>query len=197
MTELICPQPGCDWTMGSICGLHSLDLVAPGQKWSEPQSEDPVTANPGQADDLDPFAGAEALGASQPENCWHCGAPIPDPAAKLCVHCAEPLIRLPLVIEFSGGRIAVAVGDRTPLGRSAAESPHARLFASFSNVSRLHATIGMDHSGGAWIRDEESNNGTFVNGALIVELKPYPLADGDEVRLGADATGRVALRPLS
>jgi hypothetical protein len=191
MTELVCPELGCTWTRGSICREHSLDLVPPGQKRSEPQGE-----GPGHADDPDPAAGAQAPGTSQPDNCWHCGAPIPDPAAKRCVQCAEPLIRLSLMIEFTGGHVAVATAEQTPLGRGASESPHAQLFAAYTNVSRLHATVGIDR-GGAWIRDEQSANGTFVNGAPIDELERHPLADGDQVRLGAHATGRVHLRPPS
>jgi hypothetical protein len=196
VTELVCPEPGCPWTRGSICRDHNLDLVPAGQKRSDPRDEGPVTADPGHADDPDPPAEAEAPDASPPDSCWHCGAPIPDPAAELCVQCAEPLLRPPLIIQFAGGRVAVAAGDQTPLGRGAGESPHARLFTAYANVSRRHATIGVDRSG-AWIRDEESTNGTFVNGAPITELERHPLADGDQVRLGAHATGRVDLRPPS
>jgi pSer/pThr/pTyr-binding forkhead associated (FHA) protein len=98
------------------------------------------------------------------------------------------------MIKFTGGEATVAAGEQTVLGRGAGESPHAQVFAAYANVSRRHATIGIDR-GGAWIIDEESTNGTFVNGALITERKRHPLADGDQVRLGADATGCVNLRP--
>lgn len=191
MTGLVCPEPACKWTEGFICPEHSLDLVPPDRKRSEPQGEDPVTADPG-----DQGPAAEAWGASPPDDCWHCHAPVPDPAAKLCVQCAEPLIRLPLIIKFTGGHVAVAAEEQTLLGRSAGESPHAQLFAAYDNVSRLHATIGMDR-GGAWIRDEQSTNGTFVNGVLIAERERHPLADGDQIRLGAKAEGSVTLRPPS
>lgn len=191
MTGLVCPEPDCKWTEGFICPEHSLDLVPPDRKRSEPQGEDPAIADPG-----DQGPAAEACGASPPDDCWHCHAPVPEPTAKLCVQCAEPLIRLSLMIEFTGGHVAVAAGDQTPLGRGASESPHARLFTAHTNVSRLHATVGMDRAG-AWIRDEDSLNGTFVNGAAIAILERHPLADGDQVRLGADAAGRVNLRPPS
>lgn len=171
-----------------MCRIHLVDLVPSDQKRTEPQDEDPDVPDPGHA--AKPHATPPP-----PHNCPHCGAPVPDPAAKRCVQCTEPLIRLSLIIEFPGGRVAVAAGDQTTLGRHAAESPHAQLFARYPNVSRLHATIGVDRDGGAWICDEESANGTFVNGAPIDELKRHALADGDEVRLGADAAGRVDLRP--
>src|SRR5262249_32521369 len=155
-------------------------LVPPSRKREEPQAAaDPGGASqPGLA--ADAGAGAEARCPPPPDTCWHCRAPIPDPAARRCLECAEPLIRRSLLIEFADGQVAVAAGEQTPLGRCAGESPHARLFAAHTNVSRLHATIGIDRAG-AWIVDEQSTNGTFVNGAPIDERTRHPLADGDQV----------------
>ena len=66
------------------------------------------------------------------------------------------------------------------LGRAADND----LVISEATVSSQHATIWLE-SGRAWIRDQGSRNGTFVNGNRIrgaVELK-----DGDAVRLGANS----------
>ena len=176
-----------------MCRKHIRNLVPSSQK-CESQGDGPVNADPGQAAAPGPSAGANASAAPRPNKCWHCDTPIPDPAAKRCVQCAKPLIQLALMIEFTSGHVKVATGEQTLLGRGADESPHAQLFAAYTNVSRLHATIGMER-GGAWIRDEESTNGTFVNDVPIPELERHPLADGDQVRLGATAAGRVNLRP--
>jgi hypothetical protein len=178
-----------------MCRKHIRNLVPVSQK-REPQGDAPVNVDPGQAVVPDPAAGTNAPAMPPPGTCWHCGAPVPDPAAKRCVQCAKPLIQLALMIEFTGGHVKVATGEQTLLGRDVSESPHAQLFADYKNVSRQHATIGVDR-GGAWIRDEESCNGTFVNGAPITELERHPLADGDQVQLGASVTGRVNLRPPS
>ena len=186
MSQLVCPEPGCDSSKGNFCKIHLLKLVPPSQK-REPQPEVFDSADPGHSPGPDPAV-------SRPGTCWHCDSPIPDPAATRCIQCAKPLIQSALTIEFTGGHVTVATGEHAFLGRAASESPHSQLFATYANVSRLHATIGMDR-GGAWIRDEESLNGTFVNDALITELERHPLADGDRVRLGATATGRVSLRP--
>lgn len=186
MSELVCPEPGCPSNKGTICRIHLLKLVPPSQR-REPRPEVPDSADPGRS------AGPAA---SRPVSCWHCDAPIPDPAATRCIQCAKPLIQVALTIEFSGGHVTVATGEQAFLGRAAIESPHYQLFAAYRNVSRLHATIGMDRSG-AWIRDEESLNGTFVNDVPITQLERHPLADGDRVRLGATAAGRVSLRPPS
>lgn len=192
MSGLVCPEPDCGWTGGTMCQTHYVDLVPPSRKRQEPRAAaDPGAASqPGPAADAD----ADARGASPPDTCWHCGAPVRDPAARRCLECAQPRIQRSLLIEFAGGQVTVPAGEQTALGRCAGESPHAQLFAAHSNVSRLHATIGIDR-GGAWIADEQSTNGTFVNDALIDEQTRHPLADGDRVRLGADATGRVTLSP--
>ena len=48
-------------------------------------------------------------------------------------------------------------------------------------VSRLHTTVSHDASGRYIVRDENSANGTFVNGQRITEQQ---LKDGDEVQVG-------------
>lgn len=52
-----------------------------------------------------------------------------------------------------------------------------------SPISRLHCTIELEE-GGYWIRDEDSANGTFVNGKKLNPLEPIPLRNGDEIELG-------------
>ncbi len=48
-------------------------------------------------------------------------------------------------------------------------------------VSRLHTTITRDGSGRYILRDENSANGTYVNGQRVGE---QALKDGDEVQVG-------------
>ena len=69
----------------------------------------------------------------------------------------------------------------------------AAAFANFENVSRRHATVTMDDGGHASIRDENSTNGTFVNGDRVLPGIAVRLADGDIVRLGADVSADVML----
>ncbi len=49
-------------------------------------------------------------------------------------------------------------------------------------VSRLNTTISHDPSGRYILRDENSANGTYVNGQRVTA--EYTLQDGDEVQVG-------------
>lgn len=50
-----------------------------------------------------------------------------------------------------------------------------------SAVSRKHATVTRDEEGSYRIRDQDSVNGTYVNGQRIIE---HVLDDGDEIQVG-------------
>ncbi len=84
-------------------------------------------------------------------------------------------------------------GTSLLLGRDPAESLVAAAFSRYENVSRRHATVTMDDSGHASIRDEHSTNGTFVNGDRVLPGIAVRLADGDVVRLAADVSAEVLL----
>jgi pSer/pThr/pTyr-binding forkhead associated (FHA) protein len=98
-----------------------------------------------------------------------------------------------LRLAFPTGNVEVPAGTSLLLGRDPAESLVAAAFSGFENVSRRHATVTMDDSGHATIRDEHSTNGTFVNGDRVLPGTAVRLADGDLVRLAADVTGEVLL----
>ncbi len=51
-------------------------------------------------------------------------------------------------------------------------------------VSRRHASIIRRDSGSLSLVDQESGNGTFLNGQRLVPNQPRILRDGDEIRLG-------------
>ncbi len=98
-----------------------------------------------------------------------------------------------LRLSFPTGNVEVPAGTTLLLGRDPAESLVAAAFANFENVSRRHATVSMDDSGRASIRDENSTNGTFVNGDRVLPGIAVRLADGDIVRLAADVSAEVML----
>jgi pSer/pThr/pTyr-binding forkhead associated (FHA) protein len=98
-----------------------------------------------------------------------------------------------LRLTFPTGNVEVPAGTSLLLGRDPAESLVAAAFSGFENVSRRHATVTMDDAGHASIRDENSTNGTFVNGDRVLPGIAVRLADGDLVRLAGDVTAEVLL----
>jgi pSer/pThr/pTyr-binding forkhead associated (FHA) protein len=133
--------------------------------------------------------------------CPNCGARIPDPGDLWCLECRAPLpgtgqrriSPVVLRIAFPTGNVEVPAGTSLLLGRDPAQSLVAAAFAHFDNVSRRHATVTVDDSGRAAIRDEGSTNGTFINDDRALPGTEVRLVDGDRVRLGADVTGEVYL----
>ena len=77
-----------------------------------------------------------------------------------------------------GSREIVIDRDRTTFGRGS-EAEHR---FSDDGLSRLHATVYRDGER-VWIVDENSSNGTFVNGQRVAGAGT-PLRHGDAVRIG-------------
>lgn len=107
-----------------------------------------------------------------------------------------PISAMVLRLAFPAGNVEVPAGTSVVLGRDPAESLVAAAFAGCENVSRRHATITVDDLGHATIRDENSTNGTFVNGDRLPPGAEIRLIDGDVVRLAADVNGAVILPRL-
>jgi FHA domain-containing protein len=143
--------------------------------------------------------------------CYTCGANLPktavhqgdtDPPLPITV-AQKAVIRLKqpnggisstvLRITFPAGNVEVPAGTSVLLGRDPAESLVAAAFEGCENVSRRHAMVTVDDAGRATIRDEDSTNGTFVNGDRLLPGLEVRIVDGDLIRLAADVTGKVAL----
>jgi DNA-directed RNA polymerase subunit RPC12/RpoP len=153
-------------------------------------------------DDLPtPTVSQKYMSRDDQSTCPNCGARIEDPADQVCLECREPLpgtggrriSPVVLRIAFPTGNVEVPAGTTLLLGRDPAQSLVAAAFARFDNVSRRHATVTVDDSGRATIRDEGSTNGTFVNEERLPSGAEVRLVDADRVRLGADVTGEVYL----
>jgi len=98
-------------------------------------------------------------------------------------------------LRFRDEEVAVVRGSTVVLGRDPAVSPAAGVLTEFDNVSRRHAVVGVEENGSAWVRDERSTNGTFVNGQPIPAATPTPLRHGDVLRLAANANAQVSFTP--
>jgi pSer/pThr/pTyr-binding forkhead associated (FHA) protein len=143
--------------------------------------------------------------------CYTCGANLPQVTfaaddAPLPVTVMQETLKRPRVsgpisgtvlrLAFPAGNGEVPAGTSVVLGRDPAESLVAAAFAGCENVSRRHATITVDDLGHATIRDENSTNGTFVNGDRLIPGVEARIIDGDVVRLAADVNGAVILPGL-
>jgi hypothetical protein len=145
--------------------------------------------------------------------CPNCGAGIQDPRHLVCLECFTELAAVPatpgssepeprrtfreaagqqLVIRFDFGAVELTVGQEVTLGRDTADQRLAAL-REMDNVSRKHATIGLTPNG-AWIRDERSTNGTFVNGEAAPPGAMVALGPDAELRLASNVRATVRLR---
>ena len=139
--------------------------------------------------------------------CFTCGANLPrrrpdeDPPAPTTImqeylrreERSASISPAVLRLAFPTGNVEIPAGTSLLLGRDPAMSLVAAAFARFDNVSRRHATVQVDDSGHASIRDEHSTNGTYVNDDRVLPGAEVRLVDGDRVRLAADVTGSVSL----
>ena len=96
-----------------------------------------------------------------------------------------------LQLSFHFGVVELEVGQEMMLGRDAPDRRLAPLH-DMNNVSRQHATIGLS-TRGAWVRDEHSTNGTYVNGSPVVAGETVDLAEGAELRLASNVRADVRL----
>lgn len=84
-------------------------------------------------------------------------------------------------LVHQGRRINI---DTTPFVLGKMNSTHSLNYAIANNnkVSRNHAEILLSGDQYA-IKDNQSRNGTFLNGRMLQPLQPVALKDGDEIRL--------------
>ncbi len=107
------------------------------------------------------------------------GTPGLKPIPSLIVtHCTTP---------GAIGRVIRLDVDEVTIGRS----PDARLFIDELGISRLHARLVRQPGADYELRDENSTNGTFVNGERITR---QVLRDGDIVQVGSATVLRFSSR---
>jgi predicted component of type VI protein secretion system len=106
-----------------------------------------------------------------------------------------------LIVESGGERRELKVTGPVTIGRS----PGATLHIDANTLSREHTQVFLQ-GGRLYVRDMESKNGTYLNGALI--RQPEPLQHGDKIRVGpvvvltvvleaGDARGPAPARPAT
>ena len=80
--------------------------------------------------------------------------------------------------EKDRGRVYELRKERTTIGRSRDSD----IFLDDLAVSRLHTLIYRDEQGRYILHDENSANGTYVNGQRV--MRDQLLEEGDEVQVG-------------
>lgn len=96
-------------------------------------------------------------------------------------------MKVTLYIENRNESRTVEVDDELTIGRT----PAARLVLNDEGLSRVNTTVFVEGEE-VLAADENSTNGTFVNGEKIVG-RPRLLRDGDRLTLGTHTTIRVAI----
>ena len=112
-----------------------------------------------------PLTGQLAVPLQAPANPYANGAP---PAASAAT------------IYGSVGQFTIRPGAELRVGRDPAQCG---IFLQEPRISGVHATLRFE-GGQLWVRDESSNNGTFLDGARIAAAAWTPVAAGGQLRFG-------------
>ena len=158
------------------------------------------------ADPVEPVTPKEGEGTGY-ITCWNCGTRVPITETS-CIRCAMPLARcVPesqppcemqnktihedtcyIVIRFPWGDIFT--NQRLGIGRDEKFSSIAAQLSLFKRVSREHAIISRDGERFT-IRDADSLNHTFVNGARLALGESIVLHTGDKLQFSSEVTAEI------
>jgi len=139
----------------------------------------------------------------QPSVCFSCGQPLPAEMTKGGGGVAAPgfpptgaLTAQPLVpppnpygasagvsaasLRGTAGQFTVRAGSEVRVGRDPAQCP---IFLSEPRVSGVHATLKLE-GGQLLVRDETSNNGTWISGTRLAPGAWTPVPQGAPLRFG-------------
>jgi hypothetical protein len=148
----------------------------------------PQQPTPGPAPMAPPYAGAPYAPAVGPVGYPPVGyPPVGTPAAPLAGHAqGQPFEGSPgtglsrATLSGSSGVYTVMPGFEMRVGRDASQC---QIVLNEGRVSSVHATLKME-SGLFYVRDDQSNNGTFVNGVRLAPGVWTPISSGSVLQLG-------------
>lgn len=193
--------PGGQSAPAANAGSAQWGAADAGSSWGAPAQAAPAPANAGGWGASVPNAMGAGMGQPQPTSGANWGAEwgapaqaTPSPAAMpqgmpqgygdvdktRVVRPAAGAQGLGMLVVRQGkepGRIFEVRKDRLTIGRSRESD----IFLEDLAVSRLHTTVSRDEYGRYILRDENSANGTYVNGQRVSE---HVLEEGDEIQVG-------------
>lgn len=196
------PPPGAAPFMGAASAPAPPPAMA---SYSAPSASSP----PAPVQVRCPACGMNTMATpGQPSVCFSCGQPLPaDMMAKggggvaapgfplTGAMTAQPLVPPPspygaapppqaspgaATIRGSAGQFTVRPGSEVRVGRDPAQCP---IFLSEPRISGVHATLRFD-AGQLLVRDETSNNGTWIAGSRIAPGVWTPVPVGAPLRFG-------------
>lgn len=119
--------------------------------------------------------------APEPNDQWDDGTILVDAGSSAPVAPAQASAPQGASFVHQGRQVPIT---QTPFLVGKANNSVPLHYAIYDNnrVSRSHATF-LCENGRYFIRDNQSRNGTFLNGKPLLPLQPMELKDGDEIRL--------------
>jgi pSer/pThr/pTyr-binding forkhead associated (FHA) protein len=154
---------------GNWGGAPAMADAAPQAPWGQPAAP-PAPQQQGFGAAQPPAGGFDSNGYGP------FGSPLAAPPQQQAAASKRPGVLL-VKQGKEPGRVYEFHNDRLTIGRSRDSD----IFLEDLAVSRLHATVFRDTTGQYIVRDENSANGTTVNGMRIGE---QPLNENDEIALG-------------
>jgi hypothetical protein len=212
--DVVCPE--CDRPLLGDGATMEAPAVSPAPippragPGPPPAPERPTAGAPGLNAERCPYCRAE-LPQPRPLWCIECQQELPPQNGPADVpagppdanpygtirESAEPRLILAFMVKpqegpvASAGVIELSVGQQLLLSRESADQRLAGLRGK-NNVSRRHATVGLAPFG-AWVRDEGSTNGTFIDGRRLAPAELVELPEGTELRLASNVYATVRL----
>jgi hypothetical protein len=137
----------------------------------------------------------------QPSVCFSCGQPLPADITKGGGAVSAPTFPLTGAMSASAptpppnpyaagasaativgasGQFTIRAGSEVRVGRDPAQCP---IFLAEPRVSGVHSTLKFEGSQ-LWVRDEMSNNGTWIAGARVAPGAWSPVPGGAQLRFG-------------
>lgn len=192
MARLICPECGADVVEGDVV-CRNPDCAIPLVGFTRPIEAPEADPTPTPTSASTPTSTSTPKPAPEPSSSYDGSGPAASTATPRPTTVDRAGV---LELRFPGGSIVVRPGREVTLGRDPEECPFtAARLAPYDNISRRHATVGLDPDGTGWVRDDNSTNGTFVDGREIDPGARGPLRDGAELRLASDVVAQVLRRP--
>ncbi|MGC0404852.1 hypothetical protein RKD27_007496 [Streptomyces sp. SAI-126] len=194
MARLKCPDCPNEVVEGDlVCGNCGNLFVGAVQPVPMPESSPEPEPESGFRHEPEPRRLPEPAGEAGPAG----PAPDPEPLRTGAAPLPTTVDRAGVLeLRFPGGSIVVRSGREVVLGRDPQLCPVAATrLAEYDNVSRRHATVGLDPDGTCWVRDEGSVNGTFVDGRELEPGERGALHDGARLRLASDVVAHVRRMP--